>query len=149
VNNQNQPSSGKKSSVTDLTLTANSAANECRPAVTGASDSVQQPADKQRIVSVTAKRSVRSTNTKRHTMRKKATANVTVTCAFCNAEFLAKTSRAQYCSAMCRRDAWLQRNPERAAQLAESDKARLRAHLEAKGVEWIDMDKTLTEEATQ
>ena len=149
MNNQNQPSSGKKSSVTDLIPTANSVASECHPAVTDASDSVQQLAAKRHTANVTRKRNVTPTNTKRHMMRKKATANVTVTCAFCNAEFLAKTSRAQYCSAMCRRDAWLQRNPERAAQLAESDKARLRAHLEAKGVEWIDMDKTLTKEATQ
>ena len=146
MNEPNQPSNGKKSSETGQIPTASSVANECHPDATAASVFVQQPADKRATANVTRKRNVTSTNTKRHTLRKKATANVTLTCAYCNAEFLAKTSRAKYCSAMCRRDAWLERNPERAAELAESDKARLRAHLEAKGIEWIEPDKTLTEE---
>jgi hypothetical protein len=34
--------------------------------------------------------------------------------------------------------AWLDRNPERAAELAERDKARLRAHIVGNDGEWVD-----------
>jgi hypothetical protein len=40
----------------------------------------------------------------------------------------------------------LLRNPERAAELAESDKARLRLHLESKGIAWVELGDTVTDE---
>jgi hypothetical protein len=75
------------------------------------------------------------TNTKRNRR-----GNVTVKiCERCGAEYVTRRPKqARYCSALCRRLAWLAANPERAAQLAESDKARLKAHLEAKGIAWED-----------
>jgi hypothetical protein len=79
--------------------------------------------------------SVTFTNTKRNRR-----GNVTVkTCQQCGAEYVTRRPKqSRYCSPVCRRGAWLAANPERAAQLAEGDKARLKAHLEAKGIAWED-----------
>ena len=65
--------------------------------------------------------------------------NATLThCEQCGVEFLPKTARGRFCSPYCRRRAWLARNPEKAAELAERDKARLRAHVIALGGVWVD-----------
>lgn len=59
-------------------------------------------------------------------------------CEQCGAEFVARRSWARFCGAYCRRVAWLDRNPERTAELAERDKARLRAHIIGNDGEWVD-----------
>ena len=78
---------------------------------------------------VTVTVTVTPTNTKRHPIQKQ--------CEYCGAVFAAKRPRqAKYCSAVCRRKAWLVANPDKAAVLAERDKARLRAHIESRGGTW-------------
>ena len=65
--------------------------------------------------------------------------NATLThCEQCGVEFLPKTARGRFCSPYCRRRAWLARNPEKAAELAERDRARLRAHVLALGGVWVE-----------
>ena len=62
-------------------------------------------------------------------------------CEHCGAAFVARRPWARFCSAYCRRVAWLDRNPERAAELAERDKARLRARIIGNNGEWIEEAK--------
>jgi hypothetical protein len=59
-------------------------------------------------------------------------------CEHCGREFVARRPWARYCNPYCRRRAWLQRNPDKAAELAAKDKARLRTHFEAAGKTWVD-----------
>lgn len=66
-------------------------------------------------------------------------------CEQCGAEFLPKTRRGRFCSAYCRRRAWLERNPEKAAELAERDRARLKAAVIARGGVWVERMKQLGE----
>lgn len=144
-----EPNESQKLSESDQTPTANTVTDGCHPAVTDAENTAQPLANKPLTERVTRNRDsngVSSANTKRKKRRIILPPTVTVTCGFCGNEFLAKTSRAQYCSALCRRDAWLLRNPDRAAELAESDKQRLRAHLESKGIAWVDLGNTSTDE---
>lgn len=64
---------------------------------------------------------------------------MTVTnCEHCGREFVALRPWTRFCTAYCRRRAWLARNPDKAAELAERDKARLRLHFEERGREWAD-----------
>jgi hypothetical protein len=68
--------------------------------------------------------------------------NATLThCEQCGAEFLSKTGRGRFCGPYCRRRAWLARNPEKAVELAERDRARLRAHVIARGGVWVERAK--------
>jgi len=66
--------------------------------------------------------------------------NVTVkTCQQCGAEYVTRRPKiSRYCSGYCRRLGWLAANPEKAAAVAEADKARLKAHVESKGRVWED-----------
>ncbi len=59
-------------------------------------------------------------------------------CEHCGSEFIPRRPHGRFCGAYCRRLAWLDRNPEKAAELAERDKARLRAHILQRGGEWVD-----------
>ncbi len=59
-------------------------------------------------------------------------------CAYCGREFVARRPSARYCHPYCRRRAWLERNPEKAAELAAKDKARLRAAVIERGGEWVE-----------
>jgi hypothetical protein len=52
-----------------------------------------------------------------------------VLCEQCGRDFTPRRSWGRFCSSYCRRLAWLERNPEKAAVLAERDRARLRAHI--------------------
>lgn len=69
-----------------------------------------------------------ATNTKRHT--------TVILCDNCGREFTPRRPHGRFCSAYCRRVAWLGRNPEKAAELAERDRARLRAHVIGGGGDW-------------
>ncbi len=72
-------------------------------------------------------------------MKTKTQPNATLTqCEHCGRDFLPKTRRSRFCSPYCRRRAWLARNPEKAAELAERDRARLRAHVLALGGVWVE-----------
>jgi hypothetical protein len=59
-------------------------------------------------------------------------------CEQCGREFAARRPWARYCGAYCRRRAWLARNPDKAAVLAQRDKARLKVHIVGNGGEWVD-----------
>lgn len=59
-------------------------------------------------------------------------------CEQCEREFTPRRPWGRFCSAYCRRLAWLDRNPERATELAESDRQRLREHVIGCSGEWID-----------
>ncbi|MBX3057461.1 MAG: GIY-YIG nuclease family protein [Anaerolineae bacterium] len=67
--------------------------------------------------------------------------NVTAiaTCQQCGREMVVKRPSKRFCGAACRRAAWLVRNPEKAAALAISDKARLRDHLASRGIAWVEI----------
>lgn len=65
--------------------------------------------------------------------------NTTLTqCEQCGRDFAPKTSRGRFCCAYCRRRAWLARNPEKAVELAERDRARLKACVLAHGGVWVE-----------
>lgn len=71
-----------------------------------------------------------STSTKRIT---------TVTqCENCGDAFTPRRPHGRFCSSYCRRQAWLGRNPEKAAELAERDRQRLREYVIGCGGEWVD-----------
>lgn len=61
-----------------------------------------------------------------------------VRCEYCGREFMPRRAGGRFCGASCRRRAWLDRNPEKAAELAVKDKARLKAYIIERGGVWID-----------
>ena len=61
-------------------------------------------------------------------------------CEQCGREFTPRRPWGRFCNDYCRRLAWLGRNPERATELALSDKIRLRKHIIERGGEWKDKD---------
>ena len=126
----------EKNGLSDLTNVVSIAGSECHPAGTGSGNTVAMPAEtlptsseNGQPVTVT----VTPTNTKRH-----PAGLVTVkTCQHCGIEYRAKRpAQSRFCGSRCRRLAWLERNPERAAALAESDRQRLRLHLAGRGIAW-------------
>ena len=66
------------------------------------------------------------------------TKSILTQCEQCGRDFQPKTRRGRFCCAYCRRRAWLARNPERAAELAERDRARLKAVVLAHGGVWVE-----------
>ena len=126
----------EKNELSDLTNVVSIAGSECHPAGTGSGNTVAIPAEtlptsseNGQPVTVT----VTPTNTKRH-----PAGLVTVkTCQHCGIEYRAKRpAQSRFCGSRCRRLAWLERNPARAAALAESDRQRLRLHLAGRGIAW-------------
>jgi len=59
-------------------------------------------------------------------------------CEHCGNEFTPRRPHGRFCSSHCRRLAWLKSNPEKAAEIAANDRARLRAHFQERGREWVD-----------
>ena len=124
----------KNNELNAMIPTANTVANGCHPVETAGGNTVTMPVKNGHIEleNGTVKRpSVPFTNTKRATVVKRP-------CQQCGREMVAKRPSKQYCNAACRRKAWLQRNPEKAAALAASDKERLRVHLESRGIPWVE-----------
>ena len=126
----------EKNELNALIVTVSIAENECHLAGTDVSGSAAMPAEtlptsseNGQPVTVT----VTPTNTKRH-----PAGLVTVkTCQHCGIEYRAKRpAQSRFCGSRCRRLAWLERNPERAAALAERDRQRLRLHLAGRGIAW-------------
>jgi len=124
----------------DLTHIVTIAGGSCRPAGMAGGDTVATPAELPPTASDNRPtdnppEGVTPTNTKRHTT---VTAAV-IQCEQCGGNCTARRLWARFCSAYCRRMAWLDRNPERAAELAERDKARYRAHIIGNGGTWEEV----------
>jgi hypothetical protein len=120
----------------DLTRIATNAASSCRPAETGGGDTVATPASNGRhaadgpSVSLSASPDTAAIRL--------PIPNVSRACEQCGRGFTPRRRWGRFCSAYCRRVAWLGRNPERAAELAERDRARLRAHVIGNDGEWVE-----------
>ena len=113
----------------DLIPIASNAASVSAQGATGGGVTVTMPAKRPPIEGESNPRDT-STNTKRHTAASH--------CEQCGDEFTPRRPHGRFCSSYCRRLAWLGRNPDRAAALAESDRQRLREHVIGCGGEWHD-----------
>ena len=122
-----------KLGASDLTHIATIAGGSCRPAETAGGDTVATPASSGQHAS-----DALSTSADTVAIRLPIP-NVSRACEHCGSAFVARRPWARFCSAYCRRVAWLDRNPERAAELAERDKARLRAHIIGNGGTWEEV----------
>ena len=122
-----------KLGASDLTHIATIAGGSCRPAETAGGDTVATPASSGQHAS-----DALSTSADTVAIRLPIP-NVSRACEHCGSAFVARRPWARFCSAYCRRVAWLDRNPERAAELAERDKARLRAHVIGNGGAWEEV----------
>ena len=123
------PTGGKRNGAIGPIRIASTAANESAQAETDGGDIVAMPIERPPTASEITPRET-PTNTKRHT--------AAALCEQCGAEFTPKRPHGRYCGPYCRRLAWLARNPQKAAELAERDRARLRDHIIANGGEWIE-----------
>lgn len=119
-----------KNDVNGMTATVTTVASECPPVETAVSGTVQTHVEPVPTMSGNQK-GLTFTNTKRQSSAKRP-------CQHCGCEMVVKRPSKRFCGAACRRAAWLQSNPEKAAVLAANDKARLRAHLENKGLVWVE-----------
>jgi len=120
---------GASDGASDLIPIASNAASVSAQGATGGGVTVTMPAKRPPGEGESNLRDT-STNTKRHT----AAAH----CEQCGDEFTPRRPHGRFCSSYCRRLAWLGRNPEKAAALAESDRQRLREHVIGCGGEWRD-----------
>lgn len=111
--------------------TVSIAVSECHQGVTAVNGTAQTLAEPVLTTSGKQQR-LTPTNTKRQSTVKRP-------CQQCGREMVVRRPSKRYCGAACRRAAWLVRNPEKAAALAISDKARLREHLAARGVAWVEI----------
>ncbi len=127
---------GASSDASDLIPIATIAGGSCRPAETAGGDTVATLASNGQHVADAPSVSL-STSVNRPAIRL-VLVDVSRPCEHCGAAFVARRPWARFCSAYCRRAAWLDRNPERAAELAERDKARLRSHIVGNDGEWVD-----------
>lgn len=121
--------SAASSDVNDMIPIATIVASVSALGVTDGGATVATPTERLPIVTASNPRET-PTNTKRHT--------AAIHCENCGREFLPRRPHGCFCSAYCRRVAWLSRNPEKAAKLAERDRQRLRAHVIGCGGEWVD-----------
>lgn len=121
----------------DLTHVATIAGGSCRPAEMVDGDTVATPASNGRHAGDAPSASL-SMSADTVAIRLPIP-NVSRACEHCGSAFVARRPWARFCSAYCRRVAWLGRNPERAVELAERDKARLRAHVIGNGGTWEEV----------
>ena len=135
-----RPTPGASSDASDPTHIAAIAAGSCRPEETAGGDTVatlassgQHAGDGPRA-SLSA---VADTVAIRLPIPN-VSADKSPLCEHCGSVFVARRPWGRFCSSYCRRLAWLGRNPERAAELAERDRARLRAHVIGNGGEWVN-----------
>ena len=120
------------SDASDLIPIVTIAAGSCRPAGTAAGDTVATPASNEQHA-----RDGPSASADTVAIRLPIP-NVSHPCEHCGSAFVARRPWGRFCSAYCRRLAWLDRNPERAVELAERDRARLRARVIGNGGEWVN-----------
>ena len=114
----------------DLIPTVNIAASVLAQGATAGGASVATPTERPLTENGASNPVETSTNTKRH--------NAVTQCENCGDAFMPRRPHGRFCSAYCRRQAWLGRNPEKAAELAERDRQRLREHVIGCGGEWVD-----------
>jgi hypothetical protein len=123
----------------DPTSGVDIAASVCPPAEADAGSTavtVAKPPRTEQGKKASRRKRVTFTNTERH-KAKQAPAQTIKRCEHCGQSYgTLRPAQSKFCSGNCRRDAWLMRNPERAAEMATKDKERLRAHLEGRGVAW-------------
>ena len=120
-------SHGARNGASDPIRIAGIAANVSAQGATGGGATVATPTERPPIAS-DSNQDVTLANTKRHTGAAR--------CEHCGEEFTPRRPHGRFCGAYCRRLAWLERNPEKAAILAERDRQRLREHVIAAGGEW-------------
>jgi hypothetical protein len=129
---------GRQSSASATMFSASTAASASAQDATGDGVTVTAPVPRQPTDNGSAsgsRRSVDSTSTKPNTT---ATTSLIARCEHCGREFTPRRSNGRYCNPYCRRRAWLERNPDKAAELAVKDKARLKAYIIERGGVWID-----------
>ena len=123
----------------DLTHIAPIAGGSCRPAEMAGGDTVATLASSGQHAGGGPRASLRASA---DTLAiRLVLVDVSRPCKHCGAAFVARRPWARFCGAYCRRVAWLDRNPERTAELAERDKARLRARIIGNNGEWIEEAK--------
>ena len=123
----------------DLIPTVTIAANVSAQGATAGGNTAPRPAPSEPIANGNANGTAPESNAAGGVDSTSTKPNATVTrCEQCGVEFLPKSRLARFCSPYCRRRAWLARNPEKAAVLAERDRARLRAHVLALGGVWVE-----------
>jgi len=134
-----RPTPDASSDTSDPTLTATIATGSCRPAETAGGDTVATLASSGQHAGdgPSASLSAAADTVAIRLPIPNVSSNKSHHCEQCGSAFGARRPWARFCSAYCRRLAWLGRNPERAAELAERDRARLRVHVIGKGGEWV------------
>ena len=130
-----------KLGASDLTHIATIAGGSCRPAETADGDTVATPASSAPPDNGAPSLSASPDTVAIRLPIPNVSADGSQLCEQCGSAFVARRPWARFCSAYCRRVAWLGRNPERAAELAERDRARLRAHIIGNDGEWVDRAK--------
>jgi hypothetical protein len=127
------------SSMSGMTPDAPTVANESAQGATAAGSTATRLAPNAPIANANANETAPESNAAGGVDSTSTKPNATLTrCEQCGVEFTPKTRRGRFCSPYCRRRAWLARNPEKAAELAERDRARLRAHVVARGGVWVE-----------
>ncbi len=131
---------GASSDASAPTPIATIAGGSCRPAEMAGADTVATPASSEQHAcdAPGASLSVSPDTVAIRLPIPNVSADKSQHCEQCGAAFVARRPWARFCSVYCRRLAWLGRNPERAVELAEHDRARLRAHVIGNGREWVD-----------
>lgn len=133
--------SGNQSGLASATiLTASNVTNGCRPVETAAGDIAPMHAGNGQLASVTPKP---PDDTDPVTLEEllpvaNVTNGVLRSCDWCGNEYTALRPRSRYCTSYCRRQAWLERNPEKAAELNERSRRHWRSVVEARGGVWED-----------
>jgi hypothetical protein len=118
--------SDERLDATALIPTASIAAGAYHPVETADGDIVAMPTERPPTGNGQSNPDETQANTKRHT------------CEQCGADFTPRRPHGRFCGSYCRRVAWMGRNPEKAAAIAESDWRRLREHIIGNGGEWVD-----------
>jgi hypothetical protein len=109
-----------------LIPTASIAAGAYHPVETADENTVPMPTERPPTGNGQSNTDETQANTKRHI------------CEQCGADFTPRRPHGRFCGSYCRRAAWMGRNPEKAAAIAESDRRRLREHIIGNGGEWVD-----------
>jgi len=132
----------RASSTNGMTFNASTAASVSAQGAMEPAVTVTPPAPNGHTGNVNAKGSTPKPNAAGGVDSASTKPNATLThCEQCGREFVAHRPWARFCNAYCRRRAWLDRNPERAAELHERDIARLREHVIGNGGEWVEGGK--------
>ena len=115
---------------------ANIAGRECHPGETVAGDIAAMPIVQPRMSNENAQNGQLDSNDLTIGTTKRQLPMTQQVCEHCGETFTARRPWTRFCSSYCRRRAWLDRNPDRAAEILATDRKRLRAHIEARGGVW-------------